>query len=343
MRAAIMEEWGRISLKETEKPKPENDEALIKVHYAGICGTDIHIFAHEHPTARIPLIMGHEFVGEIAEIGSNTKGLQNGQKVVVQPYRGCNHCEACLDGRDNICSKLSVFGVHENGCFAEYTKVPIRKIHAIPDQADTRIYSLTEPLAVAVHDVRRSGLKVGQRALVLGGGPIGILIGLVARYAGASEVVISEVNEYRKDFIADLGLTVADPREEGFMGKMNDLTSGKGFDVVFEAAGVESSVAMMTKAVKIGGTIVTIGMPGKMLPFNVMECVMKELDIKGVRIHAQNNFIAAVDILNKGVLNSDLEKIITHEFPMDKIEEAFTFSLKDTKHMKVIIKILGKH
>jgi threonine dehydrogenase-like Zn-dependent dehydrogenase len=96
---------------------------------------------------------------------------------------------------------------------------------------------------------------------------------------------------------------------------------------------------MMTKAVKIGGTIVAIGMPGKMLPFNVMECVMKELDIKGVRIHAQNNFAAAVDIIQSGVMNESLEKIITHEFTMDDIERAFTFSLKDTEHMKVIIKI----
>ncbi len=339
MKAAVMEEWGRISLKETEKPKPAGDEALIKVHYAGICGTDIHIFAHEHPTAKIPLILGHEFSGEIAEVGNNTKGLKQGQKVVVQPYRGCNYCEACLDGRDNICSKLSVFGVHENGCFAEYIKVPIKKVHPIPDDAETRLYALSEPLAVAVHDVRRSGLQVGQKALILGGGPIGILIGLTARLAGAGDVVISEVNPYRKDFISNLGLTATDPREEDFFPQLMKITHGKGFDVVYEAAGVESSVAMMTKAVKIGGTVVTIGMPGKMLPFNVMECVMKELDIRGVRIHAQNNFAAAVDIIASGVMNESLEKIITHEFPMERIEEAFTFSLKDTKHMKVIIKI----
>lgn len=339
MKAALMEKWGEVFLTDLEIPKPGNEEALVKVEYSGVCGTDIHVYHGKHSTATLPLVLGHELSGEICEINSKSERLKKGDKVVVQPYYGCGVCDLCVDGRDNVCSQLKIFGVHENGCFAEYIKVPAGKVYKIGENVDMKLASIAEPLAVAIHDVRRSNLKVGDKAIVLGGGPIGILIAMIARLSGASEVVVSEVNEYRIEFAKAMGFETVNPLDESFMEDVMKYSGGKGYDVVYEATGVEPSALLMTKVCKIGGTIVVIGIPSRAYPVTLVEVVSKELVLKGVRVHSQVNFAAAVDMLGKGVINDQLAKVITHTFKLDDINEAIDFSINDSEHFKVVIQI----
>jgi len=340
MKAAIVRKINEISVEDLPVPKPGPEEALVKVKYAGICGTDIHVFLGHHSTARYPVILGHEFVGELMEINTAKEtDVEIGDDVLVQPYKSCGVCDSCIQGRDNVCSKLCILGVHDHGCFAEYVKVPARKVYKLPSNIDLRLATLVEPLAVAIHDVRKSSLQVGQTAFIIGGGPIGALIAIVARLNGASDIVISEVNEYRIKFARDLGFTVINPRETDVMQEVMKKTGGKGFDVVYEVSGTKQGAELMTKAVKIGGTIMIVGVPTDKYPVDVGNILAKEIEIKGVRIHSQINFATAVNIIKTEVLNDQLVKFIDSEFTLDEIKEAMKFSIEDRKHFKTLIKI----
>lgn len=342
MKAAVIEKFNDIVIKEMPKPQLGYDEALIKVEYAGICGTDVHIFAGHHKQAKPPLIPGHEFVGKLAEVNTDKPiDFKIGQRVVAQPLTGCGKCELCIQGRDNVCVDLNIFGVHSNGCFAEYIKVPLRKVYAMPESIDPKIAVLVEPLAVAMHDVRRSKLLVGQTALIIGGGPIGILIAMVAKLNGASKVVISEINEKRIKFAEDMdmGFKMINPLKDDVDAKIKNLTDNMGFDVVYEVSGVQAGADLTTKAAKIGGTIMMIGIPTKNYIVDTGAVTLKELEMRGVRIHAQINFAAAVDAIKNNVFNDKLKRLVTNEFDIGDVKKALEFSIKDKDHFKVLLKI----
>lgn len=342
MKAAVIEQFNDIVMKEVPKPELGPDEVLIKVEYAGICGTDVHIFAGDHKQAKTPLIPGHEFVGRLVKVNTNKPiEFKIGQRVVAQPLTGCGKCELCIQGRDNVCVDLNIFGIHSNGCFAEYIKVPLRKVYAIPEDIDPKIVALVEPLAVAMHDVRRSNLMVGQTALIVGGGPIGVLIAMVAKLNGASKVVISEINEKRIKFAKDMnmGFEMINPLKDDMDTKIKELTDNMGFDIVYEVSGVQAGADLMTKAAKIGGTIMMVGIPIRSYAVDTGAVTLKELRMEGVRIHAQINFAAAVDAIKNNVFNDKLKRLITNEFSIEDIKEAMEFSIKDKDHFKVLLKM----
>lgn len=240
MRAVVIEEKNKLRLQEAAMHVLQDGEALIKVKYCGICGSDIHVLRGEHPTARFPVIPGHEFVGELVDIkGSGSQRYEIGDYVVAQPFFSCGNCEPCAKGEDNVCADLQFMGAHADGGFAQYVKVATRKMYRIPKDMDLQLAALTEPVAVAVHDVRRSGLQVGETALIIGGGPIGMLIAMIARRAGARQVVISEISSYRRKAAEDLGFVTVDPTDSGFDRSIETLTEGKGFDVCFEVSGTK--------------------------------------------------------------------------------------------------------
>jgi len=160
MKAAIVSKYNKIGIKEIPKPKIQNEEVLIKVKFASICGSDIHLFKGELSTAKIPVVLGHEICGEIAEISSKANThLKINDTVVVQPYISCEKCEMCSQGKNNTCENLKIFGINEQGGFAEYVKAPINRVHRFPKEIDPRLGALAEPLAVAVHDVFVGGNK----------------------------------------------------------------------------------------------------------------------------------------------------------------------------------------
>lgn len=340
MKAAVIEAKNSIHLKEVEMPVLNDGEALIKVKYCGICGSDIHVLKGEHATAEFPVIPGHEFVGELVDIkGSGSDRYEIGDYVVAQPFFSCGNCEPCAKGEDNVCADLHFMGAHTNGGFAEYVKVLTRKMYKIPKDMDLKLAALTEPVAVAVHDVRRSGLQVGETALVIGGGPIGMLIAIVARHAGAKQVVISEISDYRRKVAEQMGFVTVNPIDAGFDAEINELTEGKGFDVCFEVSGSKPGISTAVAKAKITGTVMVIGMTKEPYPVDLSAVFAKELTLKGVRIHSQYNFIGAVELLKDGAINDEFQSMISKVFSLDDVEEAFAFAQVPGDYFKVLIEM----
>lgn len=340
MRAALFPEKDEVIFTELDKPAIKEGEALIEVRYAGICGSDVNVWKGLHPTATYPRVPGHEFVGILRAVQGATKvEMKPGDIVVVQPYDSCGICEACTSGKSNVCSSLSILGIHQDGGFAEYVAAPADKVYRLPDDTDLKIAALTEPLAVAVHDVRESGLKVGQNVLIIGGGPIGMLQALVSKEAGAAKVFISEINENRIRFINSLGFDTINPGKQDMETVAKEVTDGKGFDVVFEVSGSKAGVETMTKVVKIGGTVMVIGMSPEKYPVDTGAMFAKELDLKGVRLHSQTAFEGAVKLIASGKLAPVLSKLIDRVFPLSKIKEAMDYQINDKEHFKVVIDI----
>lgn len=340
MKAAVIDQKNSIHLKEVEKPILKDGEALIKVKYCGICGSDIHVLRGEHPTAQFPVIPGHEFVGELVEInGSGSERYEIGDYVVAQPFFSCGNCEPCAKGQDNVCADLKFMGAHTDGGFAEYVKVATRKMYKIPKDMDLQLAALTEPVSVAVHDVRRSGLKVGESALIIGGGPIGMLIAMVARHAGAKKVVISEISEYRRKIAEELGFVAVNPLDADFDEQIADLTQAKGFDVCFEVSGSKPGIKTAVEKAKITGTVMIVGMTSEPHPVDLSAVFAKELTIKGVRIHSQYNFIGAVELLKEGTINDQFASMISKVYALEDLEEAFAFAQVPGDYFKILIEM----
>lgn len=339
MKAAYYLKKLDVDIMELDTPKLKKGDALIKVKYTGVCGSDLHVYHGAHPTAKFPVIPGHEFVGELVELGPDAvTDIQLGEYVVAQPFTSCGVCEACITGNDNVCQNLSLSGIHCNGSFAEYVTVSAKKMYRIPMGVDLKLAALAEPLAVAVHDVRRSGLKVGQTALIIGGGPIGLFIAMVAQLAGA-QVYISEVSDFRLNFAKEMGYGTLNPLNDDFDKQVAMITKDKGFDVVFEVSGSKAGIASMTKLVKISGTIMVVGMTADCYPVDTMSVFLKQINLMGVRIHSQEAFAAAVEILIHGRLNNQLNKLITKTYPLNEVKTAYEYILANTNYFKILLEV----
>lgn len=339
MNAAVTTDFGTIEYKDVPVPEIGDGEALIRVACSGVCGTDVHVFRGHHPAAKPPIIMGHEFSGVISEIeDKNPKGLNKGDRVVVQPFESCGVCELCVTGRENVCPDLRIFGVHRDGSFAEFVRVPIKRIYRIPDDLDFDIAALIEPLAVALHDVRSSGFSVGNTALVIGGGPIGLLIAAVAELSGASRVLVTELNPFRKKLLKESGFDVLDPTECEIMKEVHKRTEGMGFDVVFEVSGTKSGTDVMIDAVKTGGTGVIVGIPTDKYPISTDTMFKREIRLQGVRIHSQKNYKDAIALTGRKRIRETLKRLITGEYPLSGLAEAIELSISSSEISKLVIR-----
>jgi 2-desacetyl-2-hydroxyethyl bacteriochlorophyllide A dehydrogenase len=339
MKKTILQDWKKIIVQDAPIPALEEGEALIKLTYGGICGTDIHVFLQKHVTATIPRVLGHEYCGEIVEINSKEHtDLKPGDFVTSHPLNACGKCNSCLLGKENVCTNLEIYGVHTDGCFSEYFKVPISKIYKINKEIDPIVAAQIEPLAVALHDVRLSKLQRGDSVFIVSAGPIGLLIALVARQSGASKIVLSELNEYRIGLAQSMGFTVLNPCDKDFKEKLLAETDGEGFNVVFEVSGSKSGAEIMTEVTAQRATIVIVGVPEYKYPIDTGAFLAKELKAVGVRIHNNYGYKEAVKLVNSGVLNEDLKKLVTNVFPLERIEDAITFSIEDKEHFKVLLK-----
>ncbi|MBC7324980.1 MAG: alcohol dehydrogenase catalytic domain-containing protein, partial [Moorella sp. (in: Bacteria)] len=252
MKALVYHGPGDVRATDMPLPVLRPGEALIKVAYSGICGTDLTIAAGKHPRAQAPLILGHEFCGEVVDVHDEADRSWVGKRVVVEPLLSCGHCRPCLEGNYHVCETLGFLGIDTPGSMAEYVTAPVYRLYDIDDLAYEKA-ALVEPLAVAVHDVRRSGFKIGEATVVLGGGTIGQLICQVLAAAGAGTVIVTEPSPFRQRLLAQLPVQVVDPTRENIAANMAD--------VVFETAGVAATVAQAISIARVRGTIVQISLP----------------------------------------------------------------------------------
>jgi (R,R)-butanediol dehydrogenase/meso-butanediol dehydrogenase/diacetyl reductase len=314
---------------------PGPGEVRLNVAYCGICGTDIHIF-HGAMDKRvsIPQIIGHEASATVAEVGAGVEGFQPGDPVVVRPLD--NRAETPADrGFSHICKDLKFIGIDSPGAYQNSWTVPAFTLHKAPVGIDLELAALTEPLAVACHDVRLSGLQSHELAVVLGGGPIGMLVALVAQATGA-RVLLSEVNPFRLEFARSLGLEAVNPTETDLAKLCQERSGGSGADVVFEVSGAKAVALGMTDLLAIRGRIVIVAIYPQPVEINLFHFFWKELQMRGARVYEPEDYDEALALLASGRL--PLKKMITRVVPLDNVQSAFEDLDASPDAMKVLLK-----
>lgn len=329
----------KFTVETVEAAAPGPGEVAVRVAYCGICGTDMHVF-HGNMDKRVGFerVIGHEMSGTVESLGEGVDGFSKGQKVVVRPLDHCGDCPACRNGHQHICHNLKFLGLDTDGAMQEVWTVPAHTLHALPDDLAMDHAALIEPVAVACHDVRMSRLEPGEDVVVIGGGPIGILVAMVARDAGG-KVLVSEVNPNRIEIAKDLGFDVANPSEENLPDVVNGRTGQKGADVVFEVSGVQAGVDAMTAIAATRARIVMVAIHATKPEIDLFQFFWRELELAGVRVYEPEDYEKAISIIASGGVDAD--KIITDVNPLADVQKAFEELESSPSAMKSLIKVGG--
>ncbi|HBE78466.1 MAG TPA: dehydrogenase [Firmicutes bacterium] len=321
-----------------ERPIPhQKGNALIKVSYSGICGSDLSIVDGKHPRAKAPLIMGHEFSGKVMEVESNQDNITVGDRVTMYPLLSCGKCLPCRTGNSHVCRMLGLIGIDCDGSMAEYVSVPTHMLVKIPDAIDDEIGALLEPLAVVVHGVHQGRFRVMDEVMITGGGPIGILTGIVMKNIGAAHVYITEIDPFRLSVCKEVGLDVIDMEKENPIEYIKEKTDGEGVDLLVEASGVPVAAQQTTELVRCKGTICMLGIQKSLTPIDLRQLNFKEITMVGSRVYTKEAFKQAVNFAPQ--INDVLRKVITHRFSLADGVKAFE-AIHDKKQntLKVLIK-----
>ncbi len=336
MKAIFIEEPGKVILREIEKPVPKEGEALLKLLYGGICGSDLGSYRGTFAYFSYPRIPGHEFSAEIIEIGPNEQGFKPGMIVTCNPYFNCGRCYSCRRGLVNCCTDNQTMGVQREGAFAEYITMPVERLcdgKGLPPKT----LALIEPFCISYHGVSRAKVKAGEKVLVIGAGTIGVLAAVAAKQQGAL-VYISDVAQGKLEYAKQFGIdgTLLNDSAEHFAQQVEDITNGDGFDVTIEAVGLPSTFQSCIDAAAFGGRVVLIGVGKKNLDFNFTLLQKKELNVFGSRNARTKDFIELIDMVKKGTV--PLEKIITNVYPFkDAAAAFFDFDKNAGAMLKVVL------
>jgi len=340
MKAAVFKEVGKpLAVETIPDPVPEDSELVMKVGFCGICGTDLHATREGLTTACCDQVLGHEYVGEIVEVGKAAEGdWKVGDRVCAMPFIGCGKCRACATGHFFECQNKKVCGVDAQGGFAEYVPTGCRETILLPDNLELQTAALIEPLSVGLHAVRVGDVKAGSRVLVMGAGPIGLTVALWARFFGAREVVVSELAETRADLARKMGAThVVQPElekgAEGLLEQYIDVAGGPP-DIIFECVGAPGLMQQSMEMAPFGGKVVMVGVceqPDTIMPFFGL---IKELRIQFAIGYTQDDFETSVAILAEGRI--DVSAMITDIVDIDDLPEAFEALRTPSHQCKVL-------
>jgi threonine 3-dehydrogenase len=324
-------------LEDVEKPSIGINDVLIRVHRAGICGTDVHIFKWDdwaRKTIPVPMVIGHEFVGEIAETGSNVADFYPGDIVSGEGHVVCGRCRNCLAGRRHLCAHTLGVGVNRPGAFAEYIALPMTNIWRHHDGIDRDVAAIFDPFGNAVHTAL-SFPVLGEDVLVTGAGPIGIMAAAVARHAGARYVVITDVNEYRLSLARKMGVSVAlNIREHTLPEVQKNLGMTEGFDVGLEMSGNAAAFRDMLANMSHGAKIAMLGIPDAEMAIDWRTVVFNMLTIKGIYGREMYETWYKMSVMLQSGL--DISPVITHRFPYTEFQQGFEV-MASGKSGKVIL------
>jgi 2-desacetyl-2-hydroxyethyl bacteriochlorophyllide A dehydrogenase len=337
MKAAYYEGKETIRIGPCAPVEPGPGQAQIRVSHCGLCGTDLHLF-HGKMDHRVkfPQVIGHEVSGTIEAVGSGVADWAPGDRVVARPLDPCGACPACRAGHGHICQNLKFIGIDSPGALQGLWTVPAHTLHRLPSNLSLEQGALIEPLAVAAHDVRLGEVKSGDFVVVQGGGPIGMLIALVARTKGA-RVVISELNPFRLKLAAGLGLDAVNARETDLVDLVNRRTDGAGADVVFEVTGSAAGVEQMTRLPRTRGRIVVVAIFGEPVKVDLFRFFWRELKLCGARVYEARDFEEAIALAASGTL--PLDRLITNVAPIEGLESALREMERGGEVMKVLVKL----
>ena len=337
-----------LTLIKREVPLPDipNGWVLIKVHSVGICGSDIEYYLHNQCGSfvpRRPFVLGHEFSGEIVQVGEGVQDTLIGARVTVDPSIPCRHCHYCVDGRYNLCSNLRVIGSaasypHLNGGFGQYVIVPAENCYEFSEYLTFAEAALTEPLSVAVHAALRPRTVSGKNILITGAGTIGQLLNLVLRHFGAGQITVSDVKASRRQLALENGADYSiDPRDKTVDDLLSQITDD-GFDLIFESSGAVSALNDGLKMIRKGGTIVQIGTLPEQVTLPLNQVMGKELMILG-SLRAANVFDIALSLLQKQQFNA--RSIISEVYSFDQTPEAFAKAAERGDSLKIQVDVQG--
>jgi threonine 3-dehydrogenase len=313
-----------LDLREVPMPAVGINDVLIRVHKTGICGTDLHIESWDPWAAKTlhpPIVVGHEFVGEVAEVGSNVAGFAPGDLVSGEGHVVCGRCRHCLAGRRHLCANTIGLGVGRDGAFAEYVVLPMTNVWHHWPGVDEEVAAIFDPFGNAVHTALAFPI-LGEDVLVSGAGPIGLMATAVVRHAGARLVVVSEPNPYRRALALRMGATVAvDPRERDLTEVAAELGMVEGFDVALEMSGVPGAIRAAVDAMAHGGGIALLGIPTEEIPMDLNAVVFKMLTLRGIYGREMYETWYKMTVMLQSGL--DIGPVITHRFGFRDFEAAF--------------------
>lgn len=343
MKVAVMNGIGKMGFEERPIPVPKDDEVLVKLEYVGICGSDLHYYesgAIGDYVVKPPFVLGHEPGGIIVEVGKNVTHLRPGDRVALEPGKTCGHCEFCKTGRYNLCPDVVFFATPPvDGVFQEYVAHEAALCFKLPDNVSTLEGALIEPLAVGFHAALQGDAHLGQTAVVMGSGCIGLVSMMALKARGVSRVFVVDVMEKRLQKAMELGADgVINGRSEDVLQKMEELTDGRGADLIIETAGSEITASQAIRIAKKGAVIVLVGYSrtGEMtLPMSL--ALDKELTFKTV-FRYRNIYPLAIDAVASGKVN--LKGIVTDIFPFSRVQEAMDASVsRKADIVKAVIQI----
>jgi threonine 3-dehydrogenase len=313
-----------LQLEEVPLPEIGINDVLVRVHKTGICGTDLHIEAWDPwaaKTIKPPLIVGHEFVGEIVEVGANVNDFRPGDLVSGEGHVVCGRCRHCLAGRRHLCAHSIGLGVGRDGAFAEYVALPMANVWHHWPGIDEEVAAIFDPFGNAVHTALAFPV-LGEDVLVSGAGPIGLMAIAVVRHAGARHIVVSEPNPFRRELALRMGATRAvDPRETDLRDVQAELGMVEGFDVVLEMSGVAGAIRLAMANMAHGGGLAQLGIPTEELSLDLNEIVFKMLTVKGIYGREMYETWYKMTVMVQSGL--DIRPAITHRFPFREFEAAF--------------------
>ncbi|MCH8931225.1 MAG: L-threonine 3-dehydrogenase [Proteobacteria bacterium] len=326
-----------IWLDEVERPQLGHNDVLIKISKTAICGTDIHIYnwdAWARQTIPVPMHVGHEFVGEIVETGSEVDGYRAGDRVSGEGHITCGYCRNCRAGRRHLCRNSKGVGVDRPGCFAEFLCIPAQNAFKLPDSIGDDIASILDPLGNATHTALSFDL-VGEDVLITGAGPIGIMATAIARHAGARHVVITDVNDYRLDLARKMGASVAHNVANGSLDEVMDaLGMTEGFDVGLEMSGNPMALRDLLRTMHHGGKVALLGLPPEETAVDWQQIIFKGLEIKGIYGREMfETWYKMTSMLQSGL---DISPVITHHFPLSEFQQGFDI-MRSGQSGKVIL------
>ena len=338
MKTIVVSEPKNVKVIDTEKPVRKPGEALLKILYGGICGSDLGTYRGTFAYADYPRIPGHEFSAEIIEIDDNELGLKPGMVVTANPYMNCTTCYSCQRGLVNCCEHNETLGCQRDGAFSEYFTMPIERLYD-GKGLSAKVLSVIEPFRISYHGISRADVQSSDNVLVIGAGTIGTLAAVAAKSKGA-EVYIADVAAKKVDYaVKTFGLAggIVNEGDEAFIERCMEVTNQQGFDVAVEAVGRPSTFQNCIDAAAFGGKVILIGVGKQNLDFNFTLIQKKELNIFGSRNSLKKDFLELIDLVKSGAV--DLEKIITDEYNVDNAPQAFEDFDKNAANMlKVVIK-----
>ena len=335
MKQVIIKDVAQVELVNVDMPVRQPGEALIKILYGGICGSDLGTYRGTFLYSSFPRIPGHEFSAEVIEVDENEYGIEKGMIVTGNPYYNCGTCYSCQRGYVNCCESNQTLGAQRDGIFREYFTIPVERLYD-GKGLDPKTLALIEPFCISYHSVKEAQVKAGDNVLIVGAGTIGILAGIAAKGMGAN-VCISDLQDMRLEKAHELGInTTINPGKDDFNEKVKEITNGNGFDVCIECVGLPSTFQNCIDAAAYKGRVAVVGIGKRTLDFHYSTIQTKELSVYGSRNALKQDFIELIDKVSSKVY--DIDSIISKIYTVDETAEAFAdLAANQDKVLKILV------